>query len=71
MTGFDKWTASVMPEQVARLIAVSPCSAMPYICPLYNECVMMRKRAATPGYIAEFCECYNKLCEYFDKEIES
>ena len=69
ITGFDLFTSKSSPEQIARLISVSICLIVKDICPLYDRCDIDKKHMKFGEFSMH--ECYDKLCKYFDKEIES
>ena len=68
MNGFDIWTSEMAPEDVARLIAFTPCDLIKDICPLFDKCDIDGRQFKPIDDVAH--KCYEKLCEYFDKEVE-
>ena len=69
MNGFDKWTSDMTSEQMARVMSCAPCAAISDICPLYDRCEVADWTTKLLG--DNMHRCYEKLCEYFDKEVEA
>ena len=70
MNGFDKWTSRITSESMADIISLLPCSVVADYCPLYIECLMVPNPDGIKLSTETVRKCREKLCEYFDKEIE-
>ena len=68
MNGFDKWTSGITPEKIADVISHLQCFTVADFCPLYHECTVDADRIKSS--FDSVCKCREKICEYFDKEVE-